>query len=244
MGNNSPYDISTSSKEKNQSFTSSYPESQSPSTSGSSAAQRFHQQSQLSFLQPDGKPYLFPSIFGVYRDGPTKLFLSQHHITTPFMLVTTQPGLSDEPSITLSSPTMAMGTAHFHGLASKVDVVVGITSTSLQSSGLLSPVWDFTYTFDDGRQEVFEWKRSSGKEVAGLGGKSKGHKLVRKSNGEVIAAWAQPGGTSSDKLAKIGLLDSGRLHDWGERWEVTVVLGAVALVERERRARDNAASAA
>ncbi|KAF7869885.1 hypothetical protein EAF04_004669 [Stromatinia cepivora] len=242
MSTNSPYDTSSSSKTKSQSFSSSYPESQTPSTPGSSAAQRFHSQQQLSFII-GRKPYLFPSIFGVYRDGLTKLVLSEHHITTPFMIITTS-DLPDEPSIIVSSPTAIMGTVNFHTPSSKTDIVVGNTSSTLQSSGLLSPVWDFTYTFDNGRQEVFQWKRSAGEAVAGLGGRSRGSKLVRVSNGEVLAAWTHPGSMNLDKVAKIGLLDSGRAHGWGERWEVTVVLGALALIEKERMIRDNASAAA
>ncbi|ESZ89737.1 hypothetical protein SBOR_9878 [Sclerotinia borealis F-4128] len=243
MDTKSPYGSSESSKAKSESFTSSYPESQAPSTSGSSAAQRFQQQQQVSFLV-GGKTYLFPSIFGVYRDGMRKLFLSEHHITTPFMSIATHTGLSGEPSIVISSPTAVMATADFHSFSSKTDLVVGNTSACLQSTGFLSAVWDFTYTFDDGHQEVFEWRRSSGDAVAGLGGRSKGHKLVRVSSGEVVAAWTHPGGMSLDKVAKIGILDSARAHGWGERWEVTVVVGTIALIEKERRTRNNAAAAA
>ncbi|APA13163.1 predicted protein [Sclerotinia sclerotiorum 1980 UF-70] len=240
----SPYNTSSSSKTKSQSqsFSSSYAEIQTPSTSGSYSAQRFHTQQQLSFLV-GGKSYLFPAVFGVYRDGSTKLVLSEHHITTPFMIITTS-NLSDKPSITVSSPTAVMGTVKFHDSSSKTDIVVGNTSSTLQSSGLLSPVWDFTYTFDNESQEEFQWKRSSGEAVAGLGGRSRGSKLVRISTGEVLAAWSQPATTNMDMVAKIGLLDSGRPHGWGERWEVTVVLGAIALIEKDRRIRDNASAAA
>ncbi|KAB8298311.1 hypothetical protein EYC80_002040 [Monilinia laxa] len=238
-----PSDTSSSSNAKSASFSSSYPESQAPSTSGSSAIQRFQQQQQLSFVI-GGKTYLFPSVFGVYRDGMKKLALSEHHVTAPFMSIALHSGLSGEPSIVVSSPTAIMGTANFHSFSSKTDIVVGNTSTSLQSTGFLSPVWDFTYTFDDGRQEVFEWRRSSGDAVAGLGGRSRGQKLVRVSNGEIVAAWTHPGGFNLDKLAKIGLLDSARVYGWGERWEVTVVMGAIALIEKERRTRNNAANAA
>ncbi|CAD6446275.1 defbbdad-de92-4a2f-bd30-b3ff1a9eb277-CDS [Sclerotinia trifoliorum] len=240
----SPYNTSSSSKTKSQSqsFSSSYAESQTPSTSDSSAVQRFHSQQQLSFVV-GGKSYLFPTIFGVYRDGSTKLVLSEHHITTPFMIIATS-NLPDEPSIIVSSSTAVMGTVNFHDSSSKTDIVVGNTSSTLQSSGLLSPVWDFTYTFDNGRQEEFQWKRSSGEAVAGLGGRRRGSKLVRVSSGEVLAAWSQPATMNLDKVAKIGLLDSGRAHGWGERWEVTVVLGAIALIEKDRRVRDNASAAA
>lgn len=233
-----------STKGTSASLTSSYPESQAPSTTGSSSAhQRFKLQSQLSYVV-GGKAYLFPSIFGIYRDGMRRLALSEQHVTTPFMSVAVHSGLSGEPSIVLTSPTAIMGTADNHSFSSKTDIVVGNTSTTLRCSGFLSPVWDFTYTFDDGHQEVFEWKKSSGEAVAGLGGRSKGHKLVRISTGEVVAAWTLPNGFGVDKLAKIGLLDGARGYGWGDRWEVTVVIAAIALVERERSTRNNAAAAA
>ncbi|KAF7903519.1 uncharacterized protein EAF01_006568 [Botrytis porri] len=244
MSAKTPYDTSASSKTMSQSFTSSYPESQAPSTSDSSAAaHRFQQQPQPSFVI-GGTPYLFPSIFGVYRDGMRKLCLAEHHVSTPFMSIAVHSGLSGEPSIVLSSPTAVMGTAELHTFSSKVELVIGNTSSTLHSSGYISPVYDFTYTFDDGRQESFQWKRSSGAAVAGLGGRSKGYKLVRVSDGEVLAAWTHPASLSIDKMAKVGLLDSMRALSWGERWEVTLVLSAIALIEKERRARHSAAAAA
>ncbi|TEY80909.1 hypothetical protein BOTCAL_0036g00370 [Botryotinia calthae] len=244
MADKHPYDASASSKTTSQSFTSSYPESQSPSTLNSSdVVHRFLQQPQPSFIV-DGNPYLFPSIFGLYKDGMRRLCLSEHHVSTPFMTVAVHSGWSGEPSIILSSPTAVMGTAELHTFSSKIDLVIGNTSSTIQSSGYFSPVYDFTYTFDDGRQEVFQWKKSSGDAVAGLGGRSRGYKLVRASNGEVLAAWTHPGGPSIDKMAKFGLLDSMRKLGWGERWEVTLVLSAIALVEKERRARNNAVAAA
>ncbi|KAI9641739.1 hypothetical protein NHQ30_009595 [Ciborinia camelliae] len=250
-----PYQHSRSSKATNSSkatspsFTSSYSESESktPSTDGSSGthAQRFHQQQQVAFVIR-GKSYLFPSMFGVYRDSTTKLFLSEHHVSTPFMSITTNSDDSGvSPStIVLESPTTVMATADIHSYSSKTNIVVGNTSAFLQSSGFLSPVWEFTYTFDDGHQETFHWKKSSGEAVAELGGMSKGYKLVRVSNGEVVAAWTNSAGISVDKIAKIGLLDSAREYGWGDRWEVTVVVGAIALIERDRIMRDNAATAA
>ncbi|KAK6596172.1 hypothetical protein H4I95_10088 [Botrytis cinerea] len=213
MADKHPYDASASSNTMSQSFTSSYPESQSPSTLNSSdVVHRFLQQPQPSFIV-GGSPYLFPSIFGLYRDGMRRLCLAEHHVSTPFMTVAVHSGWSGEPSIVLSSPTAVMGTAELHTFSSKIDLVIGNTSSTIQSSGYFSPVYDFTFTFDDGRQEV-------------------------------LAAWTHPGGPSIDKMAKFGLLDSMRKLGWGERWEVTLVLSAIALVEKERRARKNAAAAA
>jgi hypothetical protein len=172
-----------------------------------------------------------------------KLVLSEHSRSAPFMSIAIHSGFSGEPSIVLSTPNAVMATADFHSFSSKTDLVIGNSTACLQSSGFLSTVWDFTYTFDDGRQEVFEWRRSSGEAVAGLNGRSRGHKLVRLSTGEVVAAWTNPGGMSLDKDAKIGLMDSARAYGWGERWEVTVVVGALALIQREKR-RNNASNAA
>ncbi|KAF7886380.1 hypothetical protein EAF00_010483 [Botryotinia globosa] len=244
MGAKIPDDTSASSKTMSQSLTSSYPESQAPSNSNSSGAtHRFQQQAQPSFVI-GGIPYLFPSIFGVYRDGMRKLCLAEHHVSTPFMSIAVHSGFSGEPSIVLSSPTAVMGTAELHTFSSKIELVIGNTSSTLHSSGFISPVYEFTYTFDDGRQESFQWKKSAGAAVAGLGGRSRGYKLVRVSNGEILAAWTHPGGPSIDKMAKIGLLDSMRALGWGERWEVTLALSAIALIEKERRSRNNAVAAA
>ncbi|QSZ34600.1 hypothetical protein DSL72_006194 [Monilinia vaccinii-corymbosi] len=242
-GSSSTPGTSNSSNANSISFTTSYSESQAPSTLGSSTTQIFQLQQQLSFVI-GGNMYLFPSIFGVYRNGMNRFVLSENRTTTPFMSIATHSGLSSEPSVVVSSPTAVMGTAQFHSSTSRTDIVVGITSTSLQSTGILSPVWNFTYTFDDGHQEAFEWKKSSGEAVAGLGGKSKGHKLVRVLSGEIVAAWTHSENFNLDNFAKIGLLDSARVQGWGERWEVTVVIAAVALIEKERRARDDAANAA
>jgi hypothetical protein len=130
----------------------------------------------------------------------------------------------------LSNGTATLATADFHSLSSKIDISVGTFNCVLQSDGVFTPSYPFEYIHDDGSREVFEWKRSHGREVQSLDGAYHGYKLVRVKNGQVVAAWTRPGGWSTGKVGKIALMERGL----GERWEVTTVIGALALLEKER----------
>ena len=81
-------------------------------------------------------------------------------------------------------------------------------------------------------QERFEWKRSSGVEVASLNGRSHGEKLVRVRTGQVIAAWTYPG-MSVTKKGKMSFL--GNREEFGDVFEVLAVVSIVAIMEKLRR---------
>jgi len=67
-----------------------------------------------------------------------------------------------------------------------------------------------------------------------LDGRSHGKKCVRVSTGEVVAVFTHPS-MSFDKRGKMGFL--GDRSNLGEAFEVLAVMGVVAIVEQERRAR-------
>lgn len=90
-------------------------------------------------------------------------------------------------------------------------------------------------------KEKFEWKRSSGQEVANLMGKSNGEKLVRVKTGEVVAAWTLPG-MSNKKKGKMSFL--GNREVLGEKFELMAVICILGIMEKARRSKNSAAGAA
>jgi hypothetical protein len=202
------------------------------------------QQAPPPFQQPSiapgsYRPPIFPPLFGVYTSGYKNFSLALHKESTPFLSLETHSGFSGKPSLILSNGTATVATADFHSLSSKVDLSVGNFNCVLKSDGLFMPSYPFEYIHDDGSREVFEWKRSTGQEIQSLNGAHHGHKLVRVKNGQVVAAWTRPSGWAVDKVGKIALMERGL----GERWELTAVIGALALLEKERQHRTAGASA-
>ncbi|PQE26227.1 hypothetical protein CJF30_00000948 [Rutstroemia sp. NJR-2017a BBW] len=185
------------------------------------------------------RPPIFPPLFGVYTSGYRHLSLALHKDSRPFLSLETHSGFSGKPSMILSNGTSTLATADFHSLSSKTDLSVGTFNCVMQSDGMFTANYPFEYIHDDGSREVFAWKRSHGAEVQSLRGAYHGYKLVRVKNGQVVAAWTKPGGPSVDKVGKIALMERGL----GERWEVTAVMGALALLEKERQKRNNGVSA-
>ncbi len=64
-------------------------------------------------------------------------------------------------------------------------------------------------------------------------------KLVRRSTGQVVMAWATPS-MSSKKRAKVAFLGDG--ERLGEEWEVLAVVSCMAILEKARRRRNSAAA--
>lgn len=109
------------------------------------------------------------------------------------------------------------------------------------------------------RKEAFEWRRSAGAVISGLGGSSSGWKLVRLTNalppgvggGGTVPGAAGTGPPSGDghevvavcsnavmsvtKLWKFGFLGTGFSGVLGERWAVMAVMTALVLWDREAR---------
>ncbi|KAI1506600.1 hypothetical protein F5X99DRAFT_423231 [Biscogniauxia marginata] len=126
----------------------------------------------------------------------------------------------------------------------------------------------FTVETGDGpgnaRREAFEWRHSRAGEVAALGGRSSGWKLVRLATDagtatagagagagsaksstdgrEVVAVWAWPS-MSLSKALKFRFLGAGATGALGERWAVAAVITALRIWDRERRARNSGAGA-
>ena len=118
-------------------------------------------------------------------DSPSLLYVSTHS------------SLSRKPSVVLHGGAIpsfaALATADFHSFSSTVDILLGQEAHSLIKSGTFSSSQFFHVLVPStGLNERFEWKPSSGAEVALLQGRRRGMKLVRVATGEVVAAWARP----------------------------------------------------
>ncbi|KAM3076168.1 hypothetical protein ACMFMG_006320 [Clarireedia jacksonii] len=208
------------------------PQYSNPPPSYSEASQQPPSASQQYPAPGSYRPPIFPPLFGVYGCGHRGYGLALSKESTPFLTVETHTGFSGKPSLILGNGVTTLATADNHTFSSKIDISVGNFNCVLQSDGLFAPSYPFEYIHDDGSREVFEWRRSKGPEVQSLNGARHGHKLVRVKNGQVVAAWTKPSGWAIDKMGKIALMERGL----GERWEITAVIGALALLEAERQA--------
>ncbi|PVH77605.1 hypothetical protein DL98DRAFT_517315 [Cadophora sp. DSE1049] len=199
---------------------------------------------------PSNLAFRFPQSFGLYSAGSFSgdLYLAQgKDDPNPLYYISTHGGLSSQPSVILhsnrdpNSPPFA--TADFHSFSSIIDLTlfIGIPpgstpqTTAMESTGMMSSSRMFQAPIPStGQLETFEWKGSSGAEVQMLDGRSHGKKCVRVSTGEVVAVFTHPS-MSFDKRGKMAFL--GDRANLGEAFEVLAVMGLVAVVEKERRAR-------
>lgn len=90
-------------------------------------------------------------------------------------------------------------------------------------------------------KERFEWKTSSGQEVAALDGRNKGLKCVRCSTGQVVAAFTNVR-MSKKKVGKMAFL--GEKLNLGEAAEMMIFVSLCAVIEKARRGQRSSAAAA
>lgn len=168
----------------------------------------------------------------------------------PLFYVSTHGGFSSKPSVVLhsnryeTSPPMA--TADFPSFSSTINIELKATpsypaeQSTLVKEGVFSSCRIFSCTLPGSNvKERFEWKRSSGQEVASLHGRSHGEKLVRAKTGEIVAAWTLPG-MSNKKKGKMSFL--GNREVLGEKFELMAVICMLGIMEKARRHKNHAAA--
>jgi len=178
--------------------------------------------SNLTILDPNGNP----------------LYYVAHHSG---LFAMGKPDVSLRTTPDKSSPELA--SAKFHAIGSSIDInITNGLNVKIHHSGVLHRIWSFDFALPNGQMEHFEWKNSSGAEVASLGGRSHGLKLVRASTGEVIAAETDVR-MSWSKKSKFGFVSREML---GSKLELMVVISMLAVTEKLNReaAASSAAGAA
>jgi hypothetical protein len=178
-----------------------------------------------------------------YQEHPATL-QTQTETPSSTHYTSTHSAFSSQPSVVLhSGPAQSsspLATASFHSFSSATDIRLSLPTPppnnrpqayTLEKDSPFS--LSFTFLPSTNALETFSWKNRSGPEIRPLDGGSHGKKCVRVSTGEVVAAWALPGGMSVSKRGKMAFLgDRGSL---GEGFEVMCVICILAIVEKARR---------
>jgi hypothetical protein len=170
------------------------------------------------------------------------MWIAKSADSPPLFYISTHGGFSSQPSVVLHSGStpnfIPIANAQFHNFSSTINITIGRDNYSLLKNGTLSSVEFFDFFVNaTAKMERFEWKSSSGPEVAALRGKSHGMKLVRVGTGEVVAAWARPNsGTRKKGKLRFTARDRGELDD---KWELMAVVSISAIIEKSRRSRNN-----
>jgi len=171
--------------------------------------------------------------------------------SNPLFYISTHSGFSSKPSVVLhsthyeTSPPLA--TADFPSFTSTINIDLKASPsfpsehTTLVKDGVFSSCRVFYCALPGSHvNERFEWKRSSGQEVASLHGRNHGEKLVRVKTGEIVAAWTLPG-MSTKKKGKMSFL--GNREVLGEKFELMAVICMLGIMEKTRRNKQHAAGA-
>lgn len=220
-----------------------------------------------------------PPSFEVYVEGwGSKHYFIGQPKSPPIYAVSLHTGWSGKPDIILhSGPTendLPLATSNKRSFGRSADVTLpplpgmeGMASgerIEASRSGFGSPVFFFSIEAGaTGRRERFEWRHSRGNEVAALGGRSSGWKLVRiatdapggtntgatfgggakSSDGkEVVAVWAATTGRLH-KGFRFQFLGTGANGSLGQRWATMAVISALRCWNRERRAQNSGTAA-
>jgi hypothetical protein len=207
------------------------------------------QPSSQSFAQrPPQHSNIFPQNFGVYRASESMADMVIAHSSeeskySPIFYVSTYRGFRSKLEVILHSESRKasppMATAAFRHWSSKIDIWINRPNgqdliTTLKNQGVfIHTATCFMLPLPDGSTEVFNWKRSSGPEVASLNGQEYGMKLVRKSTGQVVAAWTGPkrGWKKLGKMAWKGEQDP--RGELGTGFELAAIITRLALLVRE-----------
>ncbi|KAB5585633.1 hypothetical protein GE09DRAFT_1071375 [Coniochaeta sp. 2T2.1] len=178
----------------------------------------------------------------------------------PIYVVSTHTGWSGNPDVMLHTTTASssppMATANFRTFTNDTTVVLpplnprsGPTETTLKGS-LFMRTWSFTIEVPGPngqlRTEPFEWRHSKGEDVNAIGSVwGTGWKLVRmggqgSASKEVVAVMTE-GTVSLTKKFSFKFIGAGETGALGERWAVMAVISAMAIWEKNKRAKNNAA---
>lgn len=231
--------------------------------SENAAPPQIQQQTQLKALTPQNctpsprpqgpqQTVRFPPSFGIYHasGSMSDLIIAQSKDDPhPLYYISTHSGFSSQPSVILhSSPnpnSPPLADADFHSFSSTIDMSLFVAippgsrpqTATMETSGAFSYVRQFRAPIPSTSSvEVFEWKNSSGPEVQALEGRSHGKKCIRVSTGEVVAVFTHPD-MSYSKKGKMAFMGSG--VGLGEGFEVMCVMSTAAIMEKERRAKNN-----
>ncbi|KAG9235108.1 hypothetical protein BJ875DRAFT_459989 [Amylocarpus encephaloides] len=218
-----------------------------------------HQQpTTQSFNAPRSLNFILPSGFGVYSAGTLSSDMVIAHSadaskSSPLFYISVHSGFSSQPSVVLHSQahegSPPMATAELHSFSSSIDIDIFLPDgkrfqTKMKKEGTFTVSHYFQAPMSNGGMELFEWKSSSGAEVASLNGRSHGKKLVRSSTGQVVAAWTGPtsGSRKKGKMSFMGGNAGDPRAELGTAWELIAIISHLALAERARRARNSAAA--
>jgi hypothetical protein len=187
----------------------------------------------------------FPQDFGFYKTSRSGMVITHTKSSPPLFYISTHNSLlSSQPSVVLHSgpspTTPALATADLHKFSRTIDIRTRTRTTSVSKSGLFALPLSFTFPVS-GAPEQFEWRSSSGPEIAVLQGASRGMKLVRLSTGEVVAAWTGPH-SGRKKVGKMRFM-AGERAVFGDEFEILVVISIAAIMEKRRRANKGARQA-
>ena len=220
------------------------------------------QQQPLGGIQGGTFQRLFPPAFNLYRrsavfSGGRTYFIGEHG-DQPIYAVSMHTGWSGKPDViihngpTSDAPELAsydqktMSRGATVSLGGAVEEVEGHWGGGARS---------FSVDVGGGRREAFEWRRSTGEAVRGLGGSSHGRKLVRLAaggggsgpvagdGGEVVAV-CTPSRWTGKKMMIFQFVGSGAMGVLGETWALMAVVTAVGIFERDQRNKQAAAAAA
>lgn len=206
-----------------------------------------------SHEQPVIGSHRFPQNFGFYHASGSMsdmIIALKGDDPNPLFYITTHNSFSSKPNVELhgsrnsSSPVIA--TADFPAFSNSIDIELMASDRNpaerarVSKNDFFSSGMSFSCVLPGGKRESFEWKRSSGPEVARLQGRSHGMKLARSSTGEIVAAWAQPG-MSTRKKGKMAFL--GNREALGEKFELMAVMCMIGIMEKARRNNNNSAVA-
>ncbi|KAH7384897.1 hypothetical protein BKA64DRAFT_646338 [Cadophora sp. MPI-SDFR-AT-0126] len=206
---------------------------------------------------------IYPPEFGFYTTNLSDLFiaLSSKSVYLYYISISSHTSLlsnnnTNKPDITLytsphpKNPIFSpLASVRFTGPSETPHITLGSPSfgaaptEKVESEGCFSLTHFFSlYLPLCGVRERFEWKVSVGREVRGLGGRSKGMELVRVRSGRVVAVYVSVNLAVRKKGKMRVLREDG--DGLGREFEMMAVMSLVAILEAQRRANRSAGSAA
>ncbi|TRX92764.1 hypothetical protein FHL15_006438 [Xylaria flabelliformis] len=185
--------------------------------------------------------HIFPPAFCVYCQSTRHYILGESRYL-PLYAVSTHSSLSSKPDLVIyngaseDAPPLAFVDHEPFSRSAGITLPARQGSHFPASHELLESGGPFTRTlsFDmrtaasDGRREHFEWRHSSGVEIEALGGRQ---------HSEVVAVWVATGMFMA-RVLRFQFLGSGADGSLGDRWAVMAVASALAIWNRDPRARN------
>jgi hypothetical protein len=195
----------------------------------------------------------YPTSFNLYRPSlaHSHTFVLGEHEDKPIYTVTTHQVLSKQPDVVLhsgpneNSPALATYNIKRFSFDRSVELSPLFAGSKLPAENVRRNFR--TYSFEaevDGpmglKRERFEWRRSRGQDIPGVGARIFGHKLVRlaadaagtgnraSDGAEVVAVCSGPGSAyTGSKVFKFTFVGSGASGALGERWATMAIITAL-----------------